>query len=164
MEGMNNSSESEINDDLEVIIERPEHRASDEHAIDEQFIDHLLKDEPKIVDHSLDKLFEEERQNLTRGLQDELQKALSQPQMSKASLFRMKLSNPDESAFVEEIATLKSVEEIWEEEAQSIDKKSNRKSIIVIRISIIFFILFFLLIFACLGGRGNARFRCVSFL
>ena len=136
MEGKKNTNEYSEEDDLDEIIERLDPRLAVKIEIDEQFIDRLFQDEPKKKDDSLDGLFEEDKSSLHKGFQDEVQKALSQPEMSKASLYRMKSKEPTLKAFAEEIAKLKSVEEIWEESSQGATKTLNRKALIALYVFI----------------------------
>lgn len=91
-------------------------------------IDQLFEDDPREVDHSIDSLFDEERKTFKKGLRDEVEKALSQPAMSNASLYRMRMNDPSEEALSAEIATQKSVEEIWEEPLDEAKEMQNRKS------------------------------------
>lgn len=136
MEGKKNTNEYSEEDDLDEIIERLDPRLAVKIEIDEQFIDRLFQDEPKKKDDSLDGLFEEDKSSLHKGFQDEVQKALSQPEMSKASLYRMKSKEPTLKAFAEEIAKLKSVEEIWEESSHGATKTLNRKALIALYVFI----------------------------
>jgi hypothetical protein len=136
MAGKRNTNEYSEEDDIDEIIERLDPRLAVKIEIDEQFIDRLFQDEPKKKDDSLDGLFEEDKSSLHRGFQDEVQKALSQPEMSKASLYRMKSKEPTFKAFDEEIAKLKSVEEIWEESSQGATKTLNRKALIALYVFI----------------------------
>jgi hypothetical protein len=132
MEGKRNTNEYGEEDDLDEIIERLDPRLAVKKEIDDQFINRLFQDETKKNDDSLDGLFEGDKSSLRKGLQDEVQKALSQPEMSKASLFRMKTKEPSLKAFDEEIAKLKSVEEIWEESSHGATKTLNRKTSIAL--------------------------------
>ncbi len=131
MAGKRNNGEHKDDDKFDEIIERLNPHSSVSEKIDDGSIDHLFADEPKRADKNLDRLFNEERQLLPKELQDQVQKALSQPEMSKAKLFRMRSSEPNKKAFEEEIATLKSVEEIWDEKNEGAGKTLNRKSLLV---------------------------------
>ncbi|MFT5906707.1 MAG: hypothetical protein ACI9E1_002319, partial [Cryomorphaceae bacterium] len=136
-----NSSENLKKGDSEEIIERLVPSSEGEDEVEFKFaddkekydspIDHLFQDEDKIVDPAIDRLFEEDRNSFQKGLHDEVQKALSQPVISKASLFRMRAKDPSESALSEEIARQKTVEEIWGDTTDEASEASNRKSVIV---------------------------------
>ncbi|MGJ8657987.1 MAG: hypothetical protein ACSHX6_16185 [Akkermansiaceae bacterium] len=136
-------------DDSEEIIERLDPIIEGEEDLDTTFaeesgmvddeIDRLFEKDNEKRDSSLDILFEddreldslfdEERKSFQKGLKDEVQKALSQPTMSKASLYRMRMSEPSESALTAEIAQQKTVEEIWEEPLGAAKETQNKKSI-----------------------------------
>ncbi len=126
-----NSNEGEEIDDSDEIIERLDPIKLDESDKDVEDIDHLFVDDEITRDRSIDSLFDEERKNFQDDLKDEVQKALSQPVMSKASLYRMRMKEPSESALKGEIAQQKSVEEIWEEPIDETVESQNRKSVIV---------------------------------
>ncbi len=108
MAGKKNNSEDMKKSDSEENIERLDDRfidsAEDEidikltadQKIDDRSIDQLFEDNDKPLDHSIDRLFEEDRKSFKGGLKDKVQKALSQPVMSKASLYRMRTKEPSE--------------------------------------------------------------------
>ncbi len=135
--------------DSEEIIERLVPSSEGEDEVDFKFaddkekedcsIDRLFQDDDKIVDPAIDRLFEEDRKSFQKGLQDEVQKALSQPAISKASLFRMRAKEPSESALSEEIAIQKTVEEIWDDSTDEAIEVGNRKSVIVMCVFIALF-------------------------
>ena len=129
IERLNPSSTDEVENAVDFEL-------TEDQAIDDQFIDHLFQDKDKTLDHSADGLFDEDRKSFQKGLQDEVQKALSQPEISKANLFRMRAKEPSEVALSEEIATQKTVEEIWEEAAEGAGEASNNVLVIVICIFI----------------------------
>jgi hypothetical protein len=144
MAGKNNNSEDMKKSDSEENIERLDDRfidsAEDEvdikltadQEMDDRSIDQLFQDNDKPLDHSIDRLFEEDRKSFKSGLKDEVQKALSQPVMSKASLFRMRTKEPSERSLSEEIAKQKTVEESWEVAKDESSEVFCRKSVIFV--------------------------------
>ncbi len=139
MKDNNNNHKYEEIDDLEEVVERLVPATNSAEALDthlaeeveiaDQSLHLLFKEETIVTDEAIDSLFDEGRENLKNDLKDEVQKALSRPEMSKASLFRMRMSEPSESALKEGIAQKKTVEEIWDEPIDESDVEQNKKSI-----------------------------------
>lgn len=98
--------------------------------MDDRSIDQLFQNNDKPLDHSIDRLFEEDRKSFKSELKDEVQKALSQPVISKASHYRMRTKEPSEISLSEEIAKQKTVEESWEEAKDESSEVFCRKSVI----------------------------------
>lgn len=119
----NNGSGAVEKGDTEKIIERLIPSSVGEDEI------YLEPNNDKQLDPSIDRIFEENRKSLHKALQDEVQKALSQPVMPKPVLHGMRTEEPSESALSEEIAQQKTVEEIWEKPTST---TTNRKLVIVI--------------------------------
>lgn len=88
-------------------------------------IDSLFKEETSNIEQDLDGLFDEKREEARSKLQEEVDRALSQKEMSRASLYRMRLNDPTEEALKEKKAQHKTVEEIWEE--SDLDHESKNK-------------------------------------
>lgn len=139
--GVNNSGEIIERLVLTLADDETDSGLIPDQELDDLLIDELSEDDDKAVDHSLDSLFDEDRKSAQNGLHDEVRKALTQPAISKASLFRMRLREPSESAFNEEIAQLKTVEEVWEEPEAETIKVVNHKYITVMSILIAVFLL-----------------------
>jgi hypothetical protein len=156
MPGKNNSSADMKKSDSEENIQRLDDRfidsAEDEidikltsdQEIDDRSIDQLFQDNDKPLDRSIDRLFEEDRKSFQSELEDEVQKALSQPVMSKASLYRMRTKEPSVVSLSEEIAKQKTVEETWEEAIDESIEVGYRKSVI--------FMCCIIVLMAMLGG------------
>jgi|GEM_PF-2479879 len=123
--------DTKVTDDQQMDDQSIDHLFQDKDKTVDRSMDHLFQDEDKTVDPSIDRLFDEDRKNFEKALQDEVQKALSQPEISKASLYRMRTKEPTEIALTKEIAKQKTVEEIWEESKDEASGAGNRKSIIV---------------------------------